>query len=194
MSEEIARERESTRPERENPATPVPASGRASAACSPRACDPTAGGRDGMETFCSAESLYPTVVQGGMAPDSTRSTSAADRLDIRERSGGLALDRSDGEGKEWPGPPNQSSAIHHMAWPVGVEHTPRTPGMAGAVGKSSRCPGDDYSYPRGVARGEDSEAVTARHRPAGSPLRQQQYPAQAKPDGGHFQRALNRRG
>ena len=169
MSREIERERESTRPERENPTLSVPAIRRADVARSPHACDPTAGGRDGMETFCSAECLYPPVVQGGMAPDTTRSTSAADRLDIRERSGGLALDRSDGEGKEWPGPPNHSSAIHHMAWPVRVEHTRHTPGLAGAVGKSSRCPGDDYSYPRGVARGEDSEAVTARHRPAGSP-------------------------
>ena len=118
MSREIVRERESTRPERDDPALPVPAIRRAGVARSPYACDPTAGGRDGMETSCSADSLYPTAVQGGLAPGTARSTSAYDRLDIRERPSGLARDRSDGEGKERPGPPDQSSAKHHMAWPV----------------------------------------------------------------------------
>ena len=41
MSDEIERERVSTRPERENPALPVPAIRRASAARPPHACDPT---------------------------------------------------------------------------------------------------------------------------------------------------------
>ena len=41
MSREIERERESTRPERENPALPVPAFGKAHAACPPHVCDLT---------------------------------------------------------------------------------------------------------------------------------------------------------
>ena len=127
---------------------------------SPHACDPTAGGRDGMETSCKVHSLYPSVVHGGLAPGTARSTSADDRPDIRERFRGLARDRSEGEGKERPGPPDQSSAKPHMAWPVLVKHTQRALGLARVVGKSSRCPGDDCS-PRGLARGKDSEAVTA---------------------------------
>ena len=41
MSREIERERESTRPERENPTLSVPAFRRAGVARSPHACDPT---------------------------------------------------------------------------------------------------------------------------------------------------------
>ena len=87
-SEEIEREIESTRP-RENLATPVPALRRAYAACSPHACDPTAGGRDGMATSCLVHNMYPHAVQGGLAPGSARCTSTDDQLDIRERSWSL---------------------------------------------------------------------------------------------------------
>ena len=175
MSRGIERERESTRPdERENPALRVPAIRRARDR-SPHARDPTAGGRDGMETSCKAQlvpPVPPAVVHGGLAPGAARSAPACNRPGIRERFRGLARDLSEGKGKEQPGSPDQSSAKHHMAWPVVVEHTHRPLGLARDVGKSSRCPEDDCS-PRGLARGEDREAVTARQCPAESPLRQQ---------------------
>ena len=145
MSREIERERESTRPERENPTLSVPAFRRAGVARSPHACDPTAGGRDGMETSCKAQFVPlvpPAVVHGGLAPGAARSAPACNRPGIRERFRGLARDLSEGKGKEQPGSPDQSSAEHHMAWPVVVEHTHRPLGLARDVGKSSRCPED----------------------------------------------------
>ena len=174
MSREIERERESTRPERENPTLSVPAFRRAGVARSPHACDPTAGGRDGMATSCLVHSMYPPAVQGGLAPSSAQCAPADDRPHARERSCGLAQDHSDGEGREWPSPSDQSTAKPHMAWPVEVKHPQCAPGLAGDVGESSPCPGDDYSHPRGLARGEDSEAVTAwqglaRQVPVGGP-------------------------
>ena len=102
MSDEIERESESTRPERENPALPVPALSRARAACSPHVCDLTAGGRDGMATSCLVHSMYPPAVQGGLAPSSAQCAPADDRPHARERSCGLAQDHSDGEGRECP--------------------------------------------------------------------------------------------
>ena len=153
MSHEIERERESTRPERENPALPVPAIRGADVARSPHACDPTAGGRDGLATSCLVHSMYPPAVQGGLAPSSAQCAPADDRPHARERSCGLAQDRSDGEGREWPSPSDQSTAKPHMARPVEVEHPQCAPGLAGDVGESSPCPGDDYSHPRGLARG-----------------------------------------
>ena len=155
-----SRERERAPDQRENPAQPVPAFRRVIYARAPNACDPTAGGRDGMATSCQVHSLYPpAVVHGGPAPGTARSTSADDRPDIRERPRGPARDSSEGEGKERPSLPDHSSAKPHMAQPVMVEHTQRTLGQAGVVGKPSPCPGGDYS-PRGPARGKDSEAVT----------------------------------
>ena len=56
MSHEIERESESTRPERENPALPVPAFSRAHAACPPHVCDltdPLFGGRPGRRPRAS---------------------------------------------------------------------------------------------------------------------------------------------
>ena len=95
MSREIERERESTRPERENPTLSVPAIRRADVARSPHACDPTAGGRDGMETSCKAQLVPlvpPAVVHGGLAPGAARSAPACNRPGIRERFRGLARD------------------------------------------------------------------------------------------------------
>ena len=170
MSDEIERERESTRPdERENPALRVPAMRRARDR-SPYACDPTAGGRDGMATSCLVHSMYPPAVQGGLAPSSAQCAPADDRPHARERSCGLAQDHRDGEGREWHSPSDQSTAKPHMAWPVEVEQPQCAPGLAGDVGDSSPCSGDDYSHPRGLARGEDREAVTARQSLASLPL------------------------
>ena len=182
MSDEIERESESTRPERENPALPVPAIRRASTARSPHACDPTAGGRDGMETSCKAQlvpPVPPAVVHGGLAPGAARSAPACNRPGIRERFRGLARDLSEGKGKEQPGSPDQSSAKHHMAWPVVVEHTHRPLGLARDVGKSSRCPEDDCSPQDGrpvqrdshVRVGAATRGEGSAHPPSRSPRR-----------------------
>ena len=114
MSDEIERERESTRPdERENPALRVPAIRRARDR-SPHARDPTAGGRDGMETSCKAQLVPlvpPAVVHGGLAPGAARSAPACNRPGIRERFRGLARDLSEGKGKEQPGSPDGRSDL-----------------------------------------------------------------------------------
>ena len=102
MSREIERERVSTRPERENPTPSVPVFRRAGVVRSPHACDPTAGGRDGMATSSLMHSMHPPAVQCGLAHSSAQCAPVDDRPHARERSCGLAQDRSDGEGREWP--------------------------------------------------------------------------------------------
>ena len=141
------------------PAMPGPAIRRCALRYPPYACDPTAGGRDGISVNDNTCEFPPTTPQDGMATCSVRRQPAPDRQGNHGGEYGLASSPGDGAEETRPGllPHSWLEETSLKAWPTRMAPTQYVDGMAAATGEPSPCPGGDHDGTRGMAcetRGE----------------------------------------
>ena len=141
--------------EREHPTNPLAMPGPAFSRCAfthpPCACDPTAGGRDGIDMNNICE-IPPTALQDGMAPCGARRQPAPSRQGNRSCECGMARSLSDGVEETRLGLSSHSRLEEKplQAWPAGVDPTQSADGMASVAGRLSPCPESNCGGTRGM--------------------------------------------
>ena len=150
----------------------------------PYACDPTAGGRDGIDMNNICE-IPPTALQDGKASCGARRQPAPSRQGNRSCECGKARSPGDGVEETRLGLCSHSRLEETplQAWPAGMDPTQSADGMASVAGRLSPCPEGNCGGTRGTARDTCSEAEFPELGSERDPLRHKDLPPKAWPAG-----------
>ena len=153
------REKRDERAPDQSPAMPGPAFRRCALRYSPYACDPTAGGRDGISVNDNTCEFPPTTPQDGMATCSVRRQPAPDRQGNHGGENGLASSPSDGAEEKRLGllPRSWLEETSLKAWPTRMAPTQYVDGMAATTGEPSPCPGCQILLPTLTVRLDNTQ-------------------------------------